>query len=102
MKTLSKKQFNSLPSGFRESISERSQIYCAIANAKTFIKYAKECNKTAKDINHKDTNWVEIGQNSLKPYYKKLLEVEQLAKKYHLLWIDKYDATKKVCEKLLK
>lgn len=101
MKTLSKKQFQNLPYGFQESIHERSQIHCAVANCKTFLKYAKDCIKNSKDPNYIETNWILIGQKSLRPYYEELLKVTELAHKYDALWLDKYLKTKKDCEKIM-
>ena len=103
MKNLTKKEFLNLPSGFQESIFERSKIQCAITNANTFIKYAKQCIKTSKDPNYLESSesWLKCGQNSLKPYYNKLIEVESLANKYDALWWDKFLKTKINCEKIL-
>jgi hypothetical protein len=93
MKTLSIQKFNNLPSGFQESILERSQISCAISNAKQFLKYCKDCQK------HDDLK--EYGKTALLPYYNKLLEVESLANKYRELWSEKFYQTKLACERAL-
>ncbi len=103
MKTISKKDFQNLPSGIQESIFERSKIHAAISNAKTFIKYAKQCIKTSKDPDYSESSesWLKCAKNSLKPYYDKLIEVESLANKYSALWWDEFLKTKINCEKIL-
>ena len=99
MKNLTKEQFQNLPAGFQESISERSQIHAAIANANTFKKYASKCLRYHKENPHQQ--WDEQAKNSLLPYYQKLLEVEPLANKYRELWQEKFYRCKLQCEKIL-
>ena len=100
MKTITKDRFSQLPSGFQESISERSEIKVAISNANSFKKYANECLKNHKE--NPNQRWDEQGIHSLTPYYEKLLVVETLANKYHYLWSEKFYKCKIQCEKILK
>ena len=88
-----------LPKGFQESIIERSNIKCAISNCNSSIKYSKTCEKYYKESG--EEYWITVGQNSLMPYYKKLLLVEHLANKYNLLWNEKFYKTKLLAEKIL-
>jgi hypothetical protein len=88
-----------LPIGFQESIIERSNIKSAISNCNSFIKYSKTCEKYYKESG--EEYWITIGQNSLMPYYKKLLTVEFLANKYNYLWSEKFYKTKLLAEKIL-
>lgn len=90
-----------LPKAIQESIIERSTISAAIANCNEFIKYARKCNKYAKDKNYKETDWRNIGINSLRPHYNRLLDIEPLVNKYHALWLDKFIETKTKAEKLI-
>ena len=92
-------ELSKLPKGFQESIIERSNIKSAISNCNSFIEYAKKCNKYYKETKNKE--WIETGQNSLIPHYEKLLSVEYLANKYHLLFNEEYYKTKLIAEKLL-
>jgi hypothetical protein len=92
-------ELSKLPIGFQESIIERSKIKSAITNCKSFIKYAKTCNKYYQETKEKE--WIEIGQNSLIPYYNQLLSVQYLTNKYHLLFNEEYYKTKHIAEKLL-
>ncbi|MBP9793308.1 MAG: hypothetical protein KBC56_04850 [Flavobacterium sp.] len=95
MKSLTSSQFQSLPSGFQESIRERSQIYCAVENTKQFLKYVKQCAISGDPI------LADYGKTALQPYYKELLAVEHLAKKYHELWSEQFYKIKLQSEKVL-
>lgn len=99
MKTITVERLQQLPSGFQESIIERSRISAAISNCNTFIKYANKCKRYAKEFN--DESWNEQGLNSLMPYYKELLNIEWLANKYSFLWLEKFSKTKHIAEKIL-
>jgi hypothetical protein len=100
MKTITKERLSQLPKGFQESIIERSNIKCAIDNANTFKKYAKQCLRYHKE--NPDQQWDEQGLNSLLPYYNELIKVQDLADKYHALWGEKFYKCKLECEKLLQ
>lgn len=90
-----------LPTGFQESIIERSKIHAYLYNLNQEIRDVKKTKKWAKD--HEDFDTIMNGRlHSLNHYYENNLhETQKLADKYYELWGEKFYKAKFQAEKLL-
>lgn len=88
-----------LPSGFQESINERSRIHAAISNVKTATKYLNDCLKNYKaDPTDSNLSRIEYAINWGMKYRDEFEAVEWLANKYNQLWQEKYYKAKHFME----
>ena len=88
-----------LPSGFQESINERSRIHAAISNVNQATKYLNGWLKNYKaDPTNSNLSSIEFALNWGMKYRDEFEAVEWLANKYNQLWQEKYYKAKHFME----